>query len=184
MKGKAIIFFATKDELIDIIEEAFLDIDFKLYRIDDIQNNEAEVYQSIEEVPDIGISIAGNHVLDKRYLLIPSNQEMAIESIALKKGGFNYNADQGNNPDSVLFEPGGVYKDYEAIISGQISTISESEWSLKLFNNLSSKIKKKFTPIKSYYVSKNAEVKLDEGIRLTAAVNRPTLYDLKKEENN
>ena len=71
------------------------------------------------------------------------------------------------------------------ITKGDIYTPIEDDRSeKKLYNNLSSKIRKKFTLFKSYYVSKNAEVKVDEGIRLTAAVNRSTLYDLKKEENN
>ena len=181
MRGKALMFFATGDELVNIFKEVSSKINFKLFRIDDIYNNQIEVYESIDEIEDIGISISGDQVLDKRYLLIPKNNEPKTRKVELKSGnGFTYHADQGNNPSSVLFEPGGVYKNYEAIISGQINTVSKDEWSQELYKILSKEFKKKFEKINVPYVSTNAAKKLDEGVRLTKSIDMPPLYDLQR----
>ena len=172
MRGKALIFFATRDELIDIFKDVSKKIDFKLFRIDDIHNNQIE---------DIGISIAGDQLLGKHYLLIPKNKEPKRRKVILRSGnGLTYHADQGNNPSSVLLMPGGVYKNYEAIISGEINTVSKDEWSQELYKILSKEFKKKFKRINVPYVSPIAVEKLEAGVRLTKSIDSPTLYDLQR----
>lgn len=181
MRGKALIFFATRDELIDIFKDVSKKIDFKLFRIDDIHNNQIEVYESIDEIEDIGISIAGDQLLGKHYLLIPKNKEPKRRKVILRSGnGLTYHADQGNNPSSVLLMPGGVYKNYEAIISGEINTVSKDEWSQELYKILSKEFKKKFKRINVPYVSPIAVEKLEAGVRLTKSIDSPTLYDLQR----
>lgn len=180
MRGKALRFFATKDELEEVLRNTASKIGFKFFRIDNIKDNKGEVYESVEDIEDLGISLFGKPTLDKRYLLIPPEEIPIIREIPLKKGGVNYAADQGNNPKSVLFEPGGVYKDYEAIIAGQVNTISTDEWSVELYKALAKEFKKKFVKINSDYVSKIAEIKLDQGVRLTHSIGSSEIYDLQR----
>ena len=54
----------------------------------------------------------------------------------------------------------------------------DSEVLLKLF---SKELRQRFSKVKSYFVGKEARRLFDEGIRLTASVNTPIEYDLKRE---
>jgi len=180
LRGKALYFFGTKEELIEVFKEASLKLDFKLFDFLDTDHKEAKVYQSIEEIEDIGISLYGTNK-EKMFLIIPKDEIPKKRAVKLRDGGFSYHADQGNNPKSLVFDPGGVYRNYEAIIVGEINTISNDEWSLKMYNVLHKIFKKNFTHYhSSNYLSKVAEEKLDEGVRLTRGVGMPTLYDLAK----
>jgi hypothetical protein len=85
------------------------------------------------------------------------------------------------NPDSIVFSPGGVYKDQPAIIAGHIATISESSNALTLYKGFVKAITKGFEKIGSYYVGPEAARLMEQGHRMvTIGLGSPALYDLKR----
>jgi len=86
--------------------------------------------------------------------------------------------DQMSHPRSVSLRAGGLLNDSFCVISGQVGTISDDEWSIALYKCIASSIKKRFPKIKSFYVGDESAKKLDEGYRLTANIKSPVDYDL------
>jgi len=88
------------------------------------------------------------------------------------------------NPDSVVFSPGGVYKDQPAIIAGHVGTISQSNDALALYKGFVRAVAKSFEKIGSYYVGPEAAKLMAQGCRMvTISVVSPPLYDLKRSQN-
>lgn len=141
MIGKSLMFFSTRDELIEVFKSSSLVNSYKFVLHDNIHDKNVEEYQSIEDIPDLCISTSGSTTPVKRYFMIPSNKKLNLRKVKLIDGsGYTYHANPGNK--NVVFDPGGVYNDYEAIIYSELYTVSEDEWSLNLYKSLSKKLKK------------------------------------------
>lgn len=85
------------------------------------------------------------------------------------------------NPDSLVFSPGGVYKDQAAIIAGHIGTISNSAPSLTLYKAFSKAIFKNFEKIGSYHVGPEAVKLMQRGYRMvTISIGSSPIYDLRR----
>jgi hypothetical protein len=64
------------------------------------------------------------------------------------------------------------------LLAGEVSSISDDEWSDKLYKLFYSTIKKKFKKIGRCYVGTAAEQKLKDGWRLVTSERSPKEYDL------
>jgi hypothetical protein len=92
-----------------------------------------------------------------------------------------YFLSQKLNPDSLVFSPGGVYKDQPAIVAGHIGTISQSNAALTLYKSFVEAITKGFEKIGNYYAGPEAERLMRERYRMiTISVGSPAIYDLKR----
>lgn len=180
MPGKQFSFFATQDDLIEVMEAVASKAFYRFVRIDDIKDGTPNICESIADLDDFSIAISGDQNREKSYLLIAADAKPKTRQVELRKGGINYVMDQGSHPESVFFSSGGVFKEFECIIAGQIGTISDDKWSTNLYKVLFAELKKRFKKIKSFYVGRIAEKKLDEGVRLTSSIKAPPEYDLQK----
>lgn len=91
--------------------------------------------------------------------------------------------DQSLNPDSVVCCFGGIHTD-GVLISGEISTLGESDASRAMFQSLSRILVTGFERVGSYWVGSEARRKLDAGWRLTCSVSSPVDYDLPQSPAN
>lgn len=178
MSKKQFSFFAAHDDLVELLKAVASKNHFRFARADNIQDGTPYIYQSVDELVDISISIFGDQNREKYYLLIDTKENPKVREVEQRKGGVKYILDQLSHPESVVFKPGGLLKNSDCIIAGQIGTVSNNEWSKGLYNALFTEFNKRFTKIKSFYVGKNAARKLDEGFRLTTNIKSPLEYDL------
>lgn len=138
-------------------------------------------YKSLLDAPSLGINATGNHTTGDSYLVMREGVRLSVRKIPQRKGGVMYSVDQDTNPKSVVFWPGGLYKN-EALVCGHIGTISESSESVDLYDAFCAALLKGFTKIKSYHVGPEALRLLETGWRLvTISVRSPREYDLRRD---
>jgi hypothetical protein len=83
------------------------------------------------------------------------------------------------NQKSVTLKLGGIYKDAEnVIVAGRVATVSEDSDSNELYKLFTTKLKKEFKKIGTFYVGRKAEEKLKMGWRLVTNEKSPKEYDL------
>lgn len=177
MKKTQLSFFATKNDLLDVLETVAFKTSFCFACLDDNRTS-TEVYQSVADIDDLSIATFGDQNKEKTYLLIDPEKKPNVRSVEQRNGGTKNFFDQRSHPESVFIRPGGVYKNFECIVAGQIGTISQEQWSESLYKLLSATLRKQFTKVKSYYVGAEALEKLEQGVRLTANMKSPIEYDL------
>ena len=171
-------FFATREDLIGILEAVAEKKPFSLAGIYGLESSVSPTYKSVSEIEDLSISVYADHNREKSYLLIKPSSTPKLGEKEMRKGGINRYLDQSTHPESVFLRPGGVYGNVECIVAGSLGTISSDLWSLDLYKICSSEIRKKFRKIKSYYVGKEAQSHLKRGVRLTTSIRYPEEYDL------
>lgn len=179
MARKQISFFATRVDICEVLEETALKTNY-LFSCLDINSEVPKVYQRVDELDDLSVALCGDQSREKFYLLICPGADPITRAVEQSSGEQRYFFDQLSHPASVMLRPGGVMKDLDCIICGQLGTVSNDEWSEALYKVLSASIRKRFTKIKSYYLGTEAIEKMDEGYRLTSSVNAPKEYDLLK----
>ena len=84
------------------------------------------------------------------------------------------------NPESVVFWPGGVFKD-SCVIAGQIGTAMINPTAMELLNLFGREIRRQFKRIKSFFVGPEAERLLDAGYRLTHGIGTAEACDLARD---
>ena len=89
-----------------------------------------------------------------------------------------YSFDQLENPDTITFSAGGLWKDM--LLYGRFATCtaSFSPISKKLLQRYTYHVRKHFKYIGAYYVGQEAEEMLRQGKRLTLAEQTPKNFDL------
>lgn len=179
MTGKQFNFFATKNDLLDVFDLVAKKATFKICCLDD-GNEYPHIYKSIGDIDDLAIAKFGDVNLEMDYLLIKLETQPVVRRVEQRKGGVNFFLDQAYNPNSIAILFGGLMDSSNCIIAGRVGTISKDEWSNNIYKILFSNFKKNFTKIRSSYVGKEAEEKLDQGYRLTTGIKSPELYDLRR----
>lgn len=88
---------------------------------------------------------------------------------------------QGQNPDSITFFPGGIFDNEKVLVCGHIGTSSKSSDSIALYKTFVRFVTKGFAKIGSYRVGPKAEQLMDQGYRMvTIGVSSSREYDLRK----
>jgi hypothetical protein len=100
-----------------------------------------------------------------------------VETMTMFDGDDRFDVEQPWNPHSVFLNVGGEWTD-GTIISGTITTISNSPISRSLMRALHSRVKKHFTRVRAYWVGPDALAAFRAGRRLTMAIQSPPEYDL------
>ena len=106
---------------------------------------------------------------------------VVTEDVPQRRGGIRYSVYQPLNPKSIVIKVGGEYKD-EALIAGQIGTISKDADSLSLMKAFGKEIRKAFKKAGPYWIGPGAERALHSGLRLTASLQSPKETDLQVSE--
>jgi hypothetical protein len=177
-RGQRVNTFATKNDWIPILSdfEALLKVKYVLCGM--FPNLEPVMYATSREIPNFGEPIWGNAVAEPHYLIMMEETPVYSESVRLNTGETRYVRDHGNNPESIVFWPGGVMEAHRAVISGEISKLSKLEFTEVLFRSLSKLIKKQFLSLDGYRVGPEAASLRRKGYRLTLSIGSPSEFDL------
>lgn len=170
--------FATRSDLMPGIERIESQKDLQYSKTGLFHQEEINFFYSIKTLSDFGYSYFGNHAKEAAFLVVERKYKINKEKIKQKKGGYLYHIGQGKNPYSIIFRPGGLYKD-RYIVRGNFGTVSKSKESIKLYRFFKKEITKGFTKIKGLYVGPEAIKLANSGVRLiTIHAAQPPKYDL------
>lgn len=176
---KQILFFATKADLIPVINLIESQRAIKYVNYENSGSSCISYLDSLLSYKELGINKTGAYVTGDMFFVLDKYKTLNLEKSSGFFGKARYSFNQLNNPDTIIFQPGGLYKG-KYLICGGIGTSSDSKKSLELFEQFSKVIKRGFRKIKSYYVGDEAYKMLLEGYRLiTMGVDSPPEYDLK-----
>ncbi len=128
-------------------------------------------------IPDFGLALEGNEVLEPCYLVHDADAEIEIRPVLQRRDGTLYAVDQLSNRFSVGLKPGGMHGG-SILISGQLGTPNENQHSRDIYRLILGQIKRRFNRIKAYWVGPSAESFLDAGGRLSVSNTPNTLLDL------
>ena len=141
---------------------------------------EFEEYDSLLDVPSLGVNPTGDHITGDHYLILRKDSEVRFESVLQDKGGIHYFVDQSLNPASITFLPGGLYQS-QYLICGHIGTTSEHPESIEIYKSFTKAVTKGFMKVGNYRVGPEALRLMDQGIRMiTMGIREPPEYDLKR----
>lgn len=181
MGAKRVNFFCCKDDLLFIMQNIEKSVKLK-YAAGGMYSsiNDVKLYTTLLDYEDLGIHRSGEHQ-DGFFLVVEATSEITFEECRLFDGSIRYAVNQLKNPDSIIFHPGGLYKD-KFLVHGQVSTIGTGSNARTLMKIFQKEIKRQ-CPKRSggfYYYSEGVEHLYNNGVRLiTISVKSPTEYDLK-----
>jgi hypothetical protein len=178
MTKKQLSFYATKSDLLNALGTAASKVQFCYACASPLKGDAPVLYEAGEAIPDFSTALYGDLNKENFCLLISADVDPKTRIVEQRNGDIKYFFDQLSHPESVVLKPGGVMKDSECIIAGQIGSISQDQWSDALYKAVSASLRKQFTKIKSFYVGQEALEKFDHGFRLTSNIKSPKEYDL------
>jgi hypothetical protein len=180
MKNKQTIFFAILPDMEPILKNIEAAIDIHYFKTGFSDSRNILHYNSILEMPNFGFTLFGDWNRIDSYLVMPKKEFVNVRTVSQRSGDPKFAVDQLINERSIEFKPGGIYSEKgNVIVAGRISTVSEDEFSNETFKIFSSRIKKDFKKIGSFYVGNNAVENLKLGWRLVINEKSPKEYDLK-----
>jgi hypothetical protein len=175
---KQLMFFALRDDLIPLITAVEAKSYLKYVASGAHEDAGCTAWRSALELPQLGEADADSSTACSSFLVLGAATDVVERKIVTNDGKHVTLLDQLSNPDSVTFTPGG--RRNSAIISGRISTATDTAASQALMKGFSSAMRKHFVKIKAFYVGPKAERLLDSGTRLTYALQSPPEYDLSR----
>ncbi len=179
MRGKQTMFHIFKEDIFQIIKEVETEFDVKYCRRGLFDSKEIVTYKSLIDDPYAGYARSGDWNDLDAYLVIPNDAKLHIRSVPQRKGGIKYAVDQLENPKSVEIKLGGIYKEKDQVnVAGRIGTVSDNPFSKAIYKSFSSKIKKKFRKVGSFYIGPKADEKLKDGWRLVTNEKMSKDFDL------
>jgi hypothetical protein len=177
MKSRQLMFFTVFEDIEKIFKNIEIAIDIQYYNAGMMDCKDIPNYSSIFDILNLGFTLSGDWNRIDNYLVIKKATSLNIREVPQKTGEVKFAVDQLINPKSIELKLGGIYKD-NIIVAGRVATVSEDEVSNELYKLFSSKIKKEFIKIGTFYVGKIAEEKLRNGWRLVTNEKSPKEYDL------
>jgi hypothetical protein len=173
---KQIHFFALKEDILLVLGAIERDAKLQYTRMGLFSAPAKDSFEEGGGIPSLGEATTDSASSGQSFLVAKSSYQIGIRPI--KVGIENrYAIDQLMNQDTVVFSHGGLWsKDF--VISGRVSTVSDSieaQWLMKRFG---SAFKRNFSKVKAFYVGPQALSLLNAGKRLTASIHSPEEYDL------
>ena len=177
---KRVNFFCCKNDLLLMIQNIEKSLDVK-YAAGGVYSsiNDVQIYTTLLEYADLGTHKSGEHQ-DGYFLVVETPSGISLDEFRLVNGSIRYAIDQLKNPDSIIFHPGGIYKD-RFLVHGQVSTIGTCYNAQRLIKVFQKEIKRQ-CPKKNgvFYYSEEVKHLYDNGVRLiTISTKSPIEYDLK-----
>ena len=177
--AKRISFFATLADLTPLLEAIEAQRRLKYTLMGLLESPRLQSWDSALRIDKLGTALAGQQPQERYFLVTDPATEVKLAPIPQRKGGVRYEVAQDDNPESIVFQPGGLFGE-QCLIVGEMFTSSTHPTSAELFKLFSTELKKGMKRIRSDLVGAQAEQLLDSGGRLTANVRSPPLYDLSR----
>lgn len=179
MKSKQTMFFVVLEDIEQILRDIETAIGIRYYKAGLLDTASIPTYNSIFAAPNLGFALSGDWNRVDSYIILKETIPLNIREVPQRAGGVKFAVDQMMNPKSIELKLGGIYQEKEnVIVAGRVGVISEDSDSNELYKLFSTKIKKAFKKIGTFYVGKIAEEKLKEGWRLVTNEKSPKEYDL------
>jgi hypothetical protein len=144
--SKSLFFFATKSDLLSGLEIIENTLSLKYVKFGLFDSPNAEIYYSAFDISTLGYSLTGDTVQDERYLVLNQVASIDTKEIQQRRGGAKYEISQDNNPNSIIFSPGGLY-DNDFLVAGSISTNSNDSATLGVYKKFSALLTKGFKKV-------------------------------------
>lgn len=144
-------------------------------------SNEPKIYRGTTLLADhgFGFSQSGSHVIGDQYLVTDIALDPHVRIVPQRKGGVKYAFDSIENPDSILFFPGGIFEATN-IVSGQVWRGSETAAATELYRDFTSALTKNFKRVGAYMVGPEALSMMQRGFRMITITSKsPPEYDLR-----
>lgn len=166
----------NKDDLINMSSMIEKQINVVYIRNNAYHQADAKGFEAIIDLPNLGLNMSGNQQSES-YMVIDKNCNISWRKVKQKNNDYRYFVDQAENPDSIVFWPGGFYNK-ENLICGHIGTISDTVGSKRIFKCFEKSIKKICSEKQGrYYYSEN--VKTMKNVRLiTMNIKESLIYDI------
>ena len=167
-------FFLTKKDLELITKEFETRESVKYIKSGNHNTADIKEIKKFCEFENMGIKMHDDHQTES-FLVIKEENELFLEKFYLvNTGEIKYAVYQRENLESIVFWPGGLYKD-NYLIHGHTSTIHNNDVSKRLLSNLEKSIRKYSKKINGYYIGEDA-------MTLYGKVRFITIYSGQKEE--
>jgi hypothetical protein len=174
---KQVLFFATREDLLRVIETVESRIELKFARSGIAAVPHVDIFMHGSDIPDLGKATAASAIACASFLAWTPEVSLRTRHVKRPGGTECFAIDQLENPDTIEFSPGGIWND-DVLLHGRVATVSESPASQALMKRFGAAIKKHFVKIKAFYVGPQAKVMLDAGKRLTISAQSPREFDL------
>jgi len=169
-------FFATRNDLLPMLEAVEKDREIKYVRFGAYDNPFSESFLDAAVIPQLGQTSSASSVNSATFLICDRKEEIRPRQVV----GPRYLFDQLLNPQTITFTPGGLW-DEGVLLNGRFATASTEEVSLELLKLFQAHVRRRFEKIKAYYVGEEASQMLDRGKRLTIGVQSAQEFDLSRQ---
>lgn len=170
-------FFATRDDLLPICEDVENKDPLWYVEMGHRLTLDFQAFASADLIPSLGVAKADSWVSTARYLILDNTLKVGFESKRIGDSDM-VAVHQGANPEGIELTPGGVFQE-GILLSGRLATLGLTKRSTQLYRLFASRIKKRFVRVGAYYVGADAYAHLEQGWRLTGAVQTPVTFDLR-----
>lgn len=177
MATKIVHFYATKEDLLPVLKSIEEQSQIKYVLTGLLESADLQTYQTAADIPSLGIAKHENAIACAAYLVADREKNIVSHKRPQNAGGVRYEVSQMGNPQTITFQPGGLF-DGKALLYGRIGTISDAPESLALFRFFATVLRKHFKKADIYYVGSKAYELWKSGTRLTQAVQSPPEFDL------
>jgi len=173
-------FFATKNDITEVVNAVDQAMSLKYVRYGSYPvDQKYEIIERGADIPNLGIAKADQNVGCTKYVVTEKACPINLEHYTRTNGEARYTIDQLLNYDSVVLTPAGAYAD-KAVIEGEVSTVSNSPVAQAMMKKFASALRKHFEKIGRAYVGPEAAQLLDQGYRLTQALQSPVGSDVRR----
>lgn len=174
------LFYATAQDLSEVLSslESQKDLQYTLAGMFD--SKELQTYLSYRDIPDLGRAFHRSAVANRRYLVSLQGTALRIRDVPQNKGGVLFAVDLSLNEDSIVFSPGGRYRN-DVMLYGMIGALSPPPGaaSKNLYTFVAKGFRKDFKKVREYFVGPEALDLMASGVRLTLDATTPPEFDLK-----
>ena len=177
MATKITRFFATKEDLIPVIQAVEKQRSLKYILTGLLDSPELVMFTSAVDISTLGTATHESAICGATYLVADSCENIVSHKRPQNAGGVRYEVNQLGNPKTIIFQPGGLFEG-KVLLYGRIGTISDDPTAIEIFRLFAASVRKCFRKVKGDYVGPNAEVLWNSGTRLTQAVQSPPEFDL------
>lgn len=170
-------FYATAKDLLPVFELVEAKIPLGYTRTGLFDEDTYATFDSGAELPTLTKAlVVTSAVAGPGYLVTERASLIRSRGIQQNDGRKKFAIDQLMNPDSIVFQHGGFYSD-QILLSGRISTASDTPVATRLQRAFSTALTKKFVRVKAYWVGPDALAILERGARLTIGATSPSEFD-------
>lgn len=170
---KRLNFYATQADLVGALGD--ID-DVRFTEIGNFETAKLLQYDDVAAIPALGQSRYGSASANPSYLVMLRDMKVDVRLLA-GRDQMRHLVDQLDNPDSIVFQPGGLFTE-DALIAGHIGTATDNQVSVALMKKFSRQMTRGFTKVRAFLVGPEALAMFHDGKRLTDSVGSPRDYDL------